>query len=62
MKRITFNFSSDVMETADALAASLKITTPELITFCLEGSTNLGRDFLCAEGSTNPAAEGRRAK
>jgi len=41
MKKIKFNLSADVMETADELAAKMGIHRNALLSFCIEGSTYL---------------------
>ncbi len=41
MNRITLTLSTEVIEAIDALAARLNATRAEIISFYLEGSTNL---------------------
>lgn len=43
MKKINLLLSAEVVETAEALAAELGIARNELLSFCLEGSTNPAR-------------------
>lgn len=60
MNRITLTLSTELMETVDEIAAILGATRVEVISFYLEGSTNLRKIRLpkakkfCARGSTNP--------
>ncbi len=41
MNRITLMLSAEVIEAIDELAARLKVTRVDIISFYLEGSTNL---------------------
>lgn len=41
MKRITFKLSAEVVEKIDSIAALLKVSRADVISFYLEGSTYL---------------------
>ena len=65
MNRITLTLSTEVIEAIDALAARLNATRAEIISFYLEGSTNLRkvripRKFFFAQRFNQPAPTLRR--